>query len=107
MCRYVLPPPTKPVSMYSNKVFITEINAKTTKSGLEYFLKDETNVTPVSIEYGELEGTAVVTFNQDIGQLGNNYSTIYDNPIRKRTSSAGSLSSVTLIRFSVLSRRVM
>lgn len=68
MSRYVPPPPPKPVPMYSNKVFITNISEKTTKDGLENFLEAKTNITPASIEYGELEGTALITFEEDIGQ---------------------------------------
>lgn len=69
VCRYVPPPPLKPVPVYSNKVLITNINEKTTKDGLENFLEAKTNITPVSIEYGELKGTVLITFEEDIGEL--------------------------------------
>ena len=66
--RYVPPPPPKPVPTYSNRVFIKNISEKTTKDGLENFLEAKTNILPVGIEYGELEGTALVTFEEDVGQ---------------------------------------
>ncbi|XP_062581102.1 protein mono-ADP-ribosyltransferase PARP14-like isoform X2 [Saccostrea cucullata] len=66
VCRYVPPPPPKPVPMYSNKVFIKNISEKTTKDGLENFLEAKTGITPTSIEYGELEGAALVTFEEDL-----------------------------------------
>ena len=68
VCRYVRPPPPKPVPTYSNRVFIKNISEKTTKDGLENFLEAKTNILPVGIEYGELEGTALVTFEEDVGQ---------------------------------------
>lgn len=61
--------PPKPVPTCSNKVFLTNISAKTTRDGLENFLEAKANVTPVSIEYGELRVTALITFEKDIGQL--------------------------------------
>lgn len=90
--------------MYSNKVFVTNISKKTAQDDLANFLAVRTNmIIPVSIEYGELEGTALITFEEDIGKMGNSYFRILNNPIRKRTpSSAGSLLFVMLIRFSVL-----
>ena len=68
--RYVPPPPPKPVPTYSNRVFIKNISEKTTKDVLEDFLEAKTklNIVPVGIEYGELEGTALVTFEEDVGQ---------------------------------------
>lgn len=102
VCRYI-PPPIKLVHMYSNKIFVTNISKKTGQDELENFLETKTTITPASIEYGELEGTALITFEEDIGKMGNSYFTILNNPIRKRTpSSAGSLLFVMLIRFSVL-----
>lgn len=77
VCRYVPPHPPKQVPMYSNKVFITEISEETIKDVLENFLKTETNVAPVSIEYGEQEGTALITFEEDIGEYGHVYSTFF------------------------------
>lgn len=61
--------PPKTVPTCSNKVFLTNISEKTTRDGLENFLEAKANVTPVSIEYGELRGTALITFEEDIGQL--------------------------------------
>lgn len=61
--------PPKPVQTCSNKVFLTNISEKTTRDGLENFLEAKANVTPVSIEYGELRGIALITFEKDIGQL--------------------------------------
>ncbi|XP_061194487.1 protein mono-ADP-ribosyltransferase PARP14-like [Saccostrea echinata] len=66
VCRYVPPPPPKPVPMYPNKVFIKNISEKTTKDGLENFLEAKTSITPTSIEYGEIEGAALVTFEEDL-----------------------------------------
>ncbi|XP_056006116.1 protein mono-ADP-ribosyltransferase PARP14-like isoform X2 [Ostrea edulis] len=66
VCRYVPPPPPKPVPMYPNKVFIKNLSDKTTKDGLENFLEAKTNITPNSIEYGELEGTALITFDENL-----------------------------------------
>ena len=66
--RYVQLSPPKPVPTYSNRVFIENISEKTTKDGLENFLEAKTNILPVGIEYGELEGTALVTFEEDVGQ---------------------------------------
>lgn len=89
--------------MYSNKFFVTNISKKTGQDELENFLETKTTITPASIEYGELGGTALLTFEEDIGKMGNSYFTILNNPIRKRTaSSADSLLFVMLIRFSVL-----
>jgi hypothetical protein len=68
VCRYFPPPPPNPVPMYPNKVFITNLNDRTTKDGLENFLEAKTSITPTSIEYGELEGTALVTFDRNLGQ---------------------------------------
>lgn len=61
--------PPKPAPTCSNKVFLSNISEKTTRDGLENFLEAKANVTPVSIEYGELKGTALITFEKDIGQL--------------------------------------
>ncbi|XP_056006138.1 protein mono-ADP-ribosyltransferase PARP14-like isoform X3 [Ostrea edulis] len=66
VCRYVPPPPPKPVPMYPNKVFIKNLSDKTTKDGVENFLEAKTSTTPTSIEYGELEGTALVTFDENL-----------------------------------------
>ena len=68
VCRYVQPPPPKPVPTYSNRVFIKDISEKTTQDGLKSFLKFITNMLPISIQYGELKGKALVTFKEDIGQ---------------------------------------
>lgn len=71
--------PPKPVPTCSNKVFLTNISEKTTRDGLENFLEAKANVTPVSIEYGELKGTALITFEKDIGQLPHfDYNDIYN-----------------------------
>lgn len=53
--------------MYFNKVFIKNISEKIIKDGLENFLEVKINIIFVSIEYGELEGTVFITFEEDIG----------------------------------------
>lgn len=58
--------PPKPVPSHSNKVFLTNISEKTTRDGLVNFLEAKANVTPFSIEYGELRGAALITFEEDI-----------------------------------------
>ncbi|XP_061194390.1 protein mono-ADP-ribosyltransferase PARP10-like [Saccostrea echinata] len=62
VCRYVSPPPPKPVQNYPNKVFIKNISENTTKDKLEKFL-EKVSLSPTRIEYGELEGSAIVTFD--------------------------------------------
>lgn len=61
--------PPKPAPTCSNKVFLSNISEKTTRDGLENFLEAKANVIPVSIEYGTLRGTALITFEEDIGQF--------------------------------------
>lgn len=77
MCRYIPHPQPKPVPMYPNKVFVTNISEKTNKLSLENFLEAKTNISPASIEYGKLEGTAIVTFEEDIGELDNIYFIVF------------------------------
>lgn len=65
VCRF----PPKPAPTYSNKVFIANVSEKTTRDGLENFLEAKTNITPLSIEDGEIRGTALVSFEKDLGKL--------------------------------------
>nr|XP_022346154.1 uncharacterized protein LOC111138466 isoform X2 [Crassostrea virginica] len=64
--RFVPPPPPNPKPTYSNKVFIKNISEKTTKHELIDFLEAKTCILPVSIEYGKLKRTALVTFGEDV-----------------------------------------
>ncbi|XP_061194391.1 uncharacterized protein LOC133202571 [Saccostrea echinata] len=66
VCRHVPPPPSKPVPMYPNKVFIKNISEDTDKYKLESFLTEEFSLTLTRIEYGELMRTAIVTFDEDL-----------------------------------------
>ncbi|XP_063435915.1 uncharacterized protein LOC134716833 [Mytilus trossulus] len=69
--RHIPPHPSKYVSKYDNKVYITCISPTTTKNGLENFLQFKSKCISVDLIYGETEGTAIVTFAQppDIEKL--------------------------------------
>lgn len=57
--------------MYSDKVFIQGLNPSTTKDCLSNFLEAKSGSTSTDIVYGEEDGTALVTFEEDFGKYYN------------------------------------
>ena len=66
---YEPPPPPKPRPVYPNRVFVHGFNPETSRDSLENFLEAKAGGTVSEVVFGEEEGTAMVTFEEDPGNV--------------------------------------
>ncbi|KAJ8316973.1 hypothetical protein KUTeg_004877 [Tegillarca granosa] len=67
--RYIPAPPPKPIPTYTDKFFISGLNPDTTRDCLLLFIEARVKHCPTGIIYGEQEGTALITFEEEAPEL--------------------------------------